>query len=1179
MATFTHEQLAAIQARGKTIVSASAGSGKKTVMIEKIIRLIKSGVDVSEILAVTYTNKAAAQMKEKLKKELIKSINTGEGGLKERARLKKQLSEVSGADISTIHSFCSNLIRAHFFTAGVDSGFSVIMEDDAEGKALKNKALDLLFEEAYESEEPDFSLLLSVFFRNKKDNELRKLLDGLYTKLRNRADYISFIEKRKTAYTPENFEKISERLFAFAQEKSRYYLSKLAEEKEYFLSCDGEQTQKNGKPRASLALCESIEKFLTEVIYAKDYFSASLIDRPVFPSKERARAEDSLERRKRVERLAFLKSRVEGIYKEDLRIREKNEELDAFLRSGEIAVALGKYLLLLDEKYGELKRAKGVLDCADLEHYTLKLLAEPHIREEVRAKYHYVFIDEYQDVNPVQEQILSAVSGEEVFMVGDVKQSIYGFRGSKSKFFMEKQEVFQKDERSNALFLSNNFRSSDAVLQAVNEQFSLAMTPKNDSVDYAHGSVMQRGGLYAPDSGRVRLYFSALEEETEEAPPVRTVYSVKANAGKKQKKASASARLIKRIIDGERRSKFFDAERGEYRLVEYSDIAILSRKKKGRISEVVDALTAEGVPVSAAASVNICQYPEIKTLIDILSLIDNQEQDIPLCSALLAIGEITADELAEIRLFGENKSVPFRRLAEKYRDENTDFIAYKLKKFYAYFQNLKRYATVSDVGSVLAKIIAETKLEASLLAKENGAGCLKRMHRFLEEATGNEPLSVREFLERLKDLDYSVEYCENGGENAVRVLTMHASKGLEYPIVIVDNLSENFRGGDRLSVFIEDTFGLAPKAYNVENATYADTLLRRLCEIEKERAELADELNLYYVALTRAKYGLHVIFEKPLPLPDVRYAKSFADFTDFSVWEKYRVEEKIPELPYQERTIAVQPEEEKTRKFERALDWQYRYAGYENLPVKRTATDLLETGVAFARRGAGENATLNGVELDFGGVASSTAEEIEREEQTSSYSQKESKEEKIKTGVAYHAFLEEFDFSCLLDGAGTRISDVLLAERVGKAYEKFIKSKRLTDDENALLKQDKLVEILSNSVFSTLNGATLLREQQFIANLSVQEVLSLVDGVEKGEEGSDEFILFQGAIDLLAVQKDGARVIDYKYSSQSAEYLKEHYALQLALYRKVVAKILKLPQEKVRATIVNIRRGFEVELF
>ena len=1180
MANFTAEQLAAIEARGKTIVSASAGSGKTTVMIEKIVRLIKSGVSVSEILAVTYTNKAAAQMKEKLKKELIKSINGGEISAKERARLKKQLSEVSGADISTIHSFCSNLIRSHFFTAGVDSGFSVIMEDDAEGKALKNKALDILFDEAYESAEPAFMLLLSVFFRNKKDNELRAVLDDLYGKLRNRADYAEFLERGKSAYTAENFEKIAAALLAQLQEKCRYYLSMLEPEKAYFISAEQGEGGKAGKPRASVSLCGEIERFLNEVIAAKDYFSACAIARPVFPTKERARAEDTAERRQRVERLAALKARVEGIYKEDMNAKTKEAELEAYLRSGEIAVALSEYLLRLDEKYGELKRAKGLLDCADLEHYALKLLAIPSIAAEVREKYKYVFIDEYQDVNPVQERILSAVSGEEVFMVGDVKQSIYGFRGSKSQYFMEKQAAFERDEQANSLFLTRNFRSSDAVLEAVNEQFSLAMTKNNASIDYEHGSRMERGGLYDPQSGRVRLHFA--EEEKKERATERGVYSVKANTGKKQRKASASAKLIKSIIDGERRSKFFDAERGEYRLVEYSDIAILSRKKKGRISEVVDALAAEGIPVTAAASVNICQYPEIKTLLDILSLIDNEEQDIPLCSALLSIGEITADELAEIRLFGEKSKEPFRSLAKRYATEKKDFIAHKLKKFYAYFHGLKALAAASDAGSVLAKIIADSKMEAGLLAKENGAWGLKRIHRFLEEATTPEPLCVHEFLDRLRDLEYSVEYSENGGENSVRVLTMHASKGLEYPIVIVDNLSENFRGGDRAQVFIEETYGLAPRAYDRENMTYSTTLLRRLCENGKERSELADELNLYYVALTRAKYGLHMIFQKPTPLPDVRYAKSFADFTEFSVWQKYLYTEQIPELPYQERFAMAQPDEEKTREIERALDWSYEFGGYENLPVKRTATELVESGVEFARRGAGEIAKTAADE--FGedpfesGAEAVTAKEINSEAA-------EGREEKIRTGIAYHAFLEEFDFSSLTEGAGTRINREKLVQTASEAYEKFVRSKRLSEEDNSLLSVEKIVDILSNGVFYSLKNAKLFREQQFIASLSANEVLSLTSefggeltDLDISAQGDGEFILFQGAIDLLAVDENGARIVDYKYSARDGEYLKKHYALQLALYRRVAAKILKLPLEKVRATIVNIRLGFEVEL-
>ena len=207
MANFTQEQMRAIEAQGRTIVSASAGSGKTTVMIEKIIRLIKDGAGVGEILAVTFTKKAAAQMKEKLCKELIEEINRDSTDSARRERMKKQLSEVPGADISTIHSFCAKLLRSHFYLAGVDSAFRVIGGDDAEGTALKNAALDELLEEGYEHKEENFAYLLSLYWRKKSDRALREIFLKTYEPLRNRADYRDYLIN-STGYTEETFENV-----------------------------------------------------------------------------------------------------------------------------------------------------------------------------------------------------------------------------------------------------------------------------------------------------------------------------------------------------------------------------------------------------------------------------------------------------------------------------------------------------------------------------------------------------------------------------------------------------------------------------------------------------------------------------------------------------------------------------------------------------------------------------------------------------------------------------------------------------------------------------------------------------------------------------------------------------------------------------------------------------------
>lgn len=1140
MSGFTEEQRAAIDAEGLTIVSASAGSGKTTVMIEKIVRLIMAGVDVKEILAVTFTKKAAAQMKEKLRKELVKAINSPATEPERRAALKKQLSEVSEADISTIHSFCSKLIRAHFFAAGVDSDFSVIAEDDADGTELKNKALDELFEEAYEVNEPRFMRLLSVYWRKKSDNRLRGVISDTYSALRMRADYREFL-KASVPFTEGKFDRICDALFEKLKEKCVYYSARAEAELHYFNETGREKSAANAK---------EILSALASLLSAPDYFSACSIACPPFSPKERLKKGDAEEVARHIAALADAKDKVKGIFSENAETLSRKEELAAYLSSGEIAECLTEYVLRFDEKLSSLKRERALLDYNDLEHIALELLSVPEVAEELRKKYRYVFVDEYQDVNPVQERILSAVGGENVFLVGDIKQSIYGFRGSKSIFFAEKQKKFEGTAGAHSLFLTRNFRSSDAVLDAVNAQFVLAMTKETSDVDYAGGSYMEKGGRYETNSGRVHIHLLEKEKE-KKGEDRRGIYSVEESWLKEKAAASAYAKQVRHIIESERNAKYYDADEGVFKRVEYSDIAILSRKKGGRITEVVAALSDEGIPVTASAAVNICDYPEVKTLIDILSLIDNAEQDIPLCSALLsAMGDMTAEELANIRL-AYPKGDFFRDCCRCYAAEKEDFIAHKLNKFYAYFEKLRSLSAVADAGELLIKVLSDTLMEARLLSRDNGTGCLKRIHRFIAETLDPEPLTVHEFLDRLRALGYRIEYSENGGENAVRVLTMHASKGLEYPIVILDDLSAPFHGADRDEVLFDETFGLAPRYYRTENMTVGSTLLRRLCEKKGQEDSVKDELNLFYVALTRAKYGLHMLFTGRPALPDVKYARSFADFVEFSVWEKYLAEEKPFELPYQERTALVtMPDEDLTEGIVKAFSWKYPYRGGENLSVKSSATKLLAEKSEKPREYVREY---------FSVPVLFEEEEGENEEGMS--------EDKRLAGTAYHAFLEHFDFS-LLSGGEADFSEIAAAEKSRMESEKL-----LSPELSALLEEKQLARILCNPIFSELCDMRLYREQKFLVSLPAREIVP-----EKTEDCGDEEVLFQGAIDLLAVSASEVRIVDYKHSAGDKEYLRSHYAPQLALYKKATAKCLRVEESLIRCTIVNILRGFEVEM-
>ncbi len=1142
---FTNEQLRAIEAEGKVIVSASAGSGKTTVMIEKIIRLITSGVGVEEILAVTFTKKAAAQMKEKLCKALIEEINKPETPPEKRTMLKKQLAGVPSADISTIHSYCSKLIRSHFFAAGVDSNFRVIGGEDADGRALKNAALDELLEEGYEEQDEDFSHLLSVYWRNKKDNTLRKIFDKTYTSLRDRADYRAYLENCQRGYTEESFEKICADLLKIFHEKCRYYYELVEDENAYFMDIGADK---------QLALCKELMELLTAYAYSTDYFATLQIPKPSF-TVQRTSKKDSEEKLLHVKRLLFLKERIVKLSADEVgKVEMKEKELEKFLSSGRTAAAVARYLFHFDEKYEALKTERGVLDYNDLEHKALALLQDEEIAKETQGKYRYVFVDEYQDVNPVQESIISLLSSKNLFLVGDVKQSIYGFRGSKSKFFVEKQREFAEGE-GKSLFMKYNFRSADKVLDAVNAQFSLAMTSKVCEVDYARDSVMEKGGRYATNSGKVCVHF--LEKEEKSLPQDRGIYSVKANATNGGEEENASAKLMAKIIREELNGILDDPTTKGTRPVRYSDIAILTRKKSGEIERQVAALTELGLPVTTASTVNVCEFSEVKALMDILSLLDNAEQDIPLCSALLSgMGKLTADELTDIRLAYKETS-NFRTACKRYAREKTDALAEKLKEFYRYFQELRVQSCVLSAGEVLSKILADTQMEAGLLSRKSGGGCLKRIRRFIEEAGAFEGNDVHDFLEHLRNLDYKIEYSENGGEDSIKVLTMHSSKGLEFPIVLLANLNQPFRGGDPLDVYVEEKYGLAPRAFDEKKMLCAGTVLRRLYEVKEAISSRSDELNLYYVALTRAEQHLHLLFSERLPISDVRYAKSFAEFTNFDIWQEYVVEDFLFHVEKQERQALLgKADERAVNAIMGAFSWQYSHTGYENLPVKSSPTQLMADGKYIPTQHFKEY-----------GKESEELTEIEEKELDRARA--------VQEGTAYHAFLEYFDFSLLLDERGNRVDRATLEGLVEEALARLIESEVNLD----LLDKDKLVEILSNPVFYGLQGMRLYKEQQFLVSLPVRETYAKKEGVppELAQKQEGEEMIFQGAIDLLAVG-DEVKIIDYKYSVRGAEELKVHYKPQLDLYKLAVARVLKISKESIRCSIVNIRRGFQVDM-
>ena len=793
-----------------------------------------------------------------------------------------------------------------------------------------------------------------------------------------------------------------------------------------------------------------------------------------------ALTEKGIEKIKQISKRTYVRNfdRTLGLSRTEISRLDK-EEAEKFFASGKVASALADVVEKFDEAYTKLKKRAGLLDFSDLERYCLALLRIDEVREEVRAKYDYLFVDEYQDVNPVQEQILSLIAGENVFMVGDVKQSIYGFRGCSAAFFADKYTKLL--ESGKALRLNGNFRSAPAVIGAVNTVFSESMTEESCKVNYRKDAKMIASGAYPENSGRVS--FHLLPEKEEEEKEERDVYSVIANLGVGKRKQSAEGARIAAIIAEELTKTRFDPRSGEYVPVDFKDIAVLTRNKTMKAERIVDELIACGIPVTSSAEYNICDYPEVKTMLDILRYIDNAEQDIPLAAALKsAAGGFSDSELASIRLF--SPSATFCRACKEYAEKNNDKISEKLNAFYAFFEKLRLLSSVRSAAEIMAEILSETEMQIGLFSSPCGKEAYDRVMRLIAES---KDLGVSDFLEKLKNGGYKVGFSESGGENAVKVMTMHASKGLEFPVVILAGMNDRFSGEDmKGSVLFDGEWGYALCAYDTENYLSKETLLRRFVKTELQKKRAEDEMRLLYVAMTRAEFSLHMVFsaEGNFDPENPADASCFADFIPIDKVSEFFEELKESNLTaFTEHELVLSETDELTKEeILRVYRRPYPFEESLSVPVKTSASALLkERGETF-------------------------------------YPEKQLFEEELpaadkETGIAYHAFLEE----CMFDAP----SD----EDAKRALSRL--SQR--DPECALLiNEEKAKKILSMPVFEKIRGAELFKEREFLS-VSNANLLKIVynEAVRRRNEElrlNGVIITGRAEIDFAAAAERGARI-------------------------------------------------------
>ena len=1107
---------------GNVLVSASAGSGKTFVMIERAIRLICDGkAKVSEILAATFTEAAASEMRERLKKAIEEKIAAGERSLAE------QLPDVYTADVCTLHAFCGRLIRTYFFAAGVSPDFKIIDSDEA--NALKAEAMDGAFREFYAKKEPWFTQLTARYKRKRTDDALKELVERTFDYCETETSPEELMEKTAAAYSPEGYAEITKEYGA--------YLVKAIKP----IKADARRAADGFKETGLKAGEEFAEKIYADAcaiesggLYAVKSFEGY---KPPYSFPRNLSARDA-------ENKTLAVGARDSLGKIIKRFGDNlaDERTDAERAQSLKEHARGFFALVkrFGEIYAEKKRDENALDFSDLEHFALKALDDERVRDAVRNKYKYVFVDEYQDVNGVQEEIISRVSRGNAFMVGDVKQSIYGFRGCRPEIFSGKlRDMRARGEKT--VLLNHNFRSSNAVINTVNEIFSYSMTEEYFGENYKETSALVSGGGYA-DGGEGRAELHLFKKETERrAAESPRIYDILAEIEKEKAESGTDiSALIANLIRGELGKKYYDPKAKEFKRVTCSDIVILTRNRDGAyVEKVVSGLVKRGIPVASEVRQNVCDYPEVATLLYALKLVECFIDDVALVSVLKSkIGGFTEEDLAAVALFytenGGNARGGFYRAFEYYIENAGNPLGERLARFKEYFGRVRFTSDYEGAGGTLQRLIKDAYYEEFLLSEPDGELKAKRVRRFtsLTESDGK-PLTVSEFLRRAERGGDAFAVSECGGEDNVRIMTIHASKGLEFPVVIVCGLERKTNSREEYGDILADReLGFATRYYDDVARTFYETPFRGLIKEKMRENRMKEEMRLFYVATTRAAYSLHLTFEGK---DDGRRAvfsgaDKFLDYVPDSlpvtVWEKGDFG--AAEITREPRKILVGKTDEKlVARMKSNFSYAYPYAADCVLPLKTTVTQV--------------NAESESAADLFKSPLPSVAKTIAADETTDA-----------ERGNIAHKIMQHFDFS--------------RADEFDAQIESMTARGAITREELSLVSVERIKKAATSAVFEEIKNCRLYREKSFIT----QARADFLYGVDSGEN-----VVLQGVIDLLAVGEE-ITVIDYKYSRLSAAALKKRYATQLNLYAATAEKLLG--KKTAKKILVNLFSGDVAEI-
>ena len=864
--TWTKEQQQVIDLRNRNIlVSAAAGSGKTAVLVERIKELVldkKHPVDIDHLLVVTFTNAAAAQMKERVAKALEKALQENPSDV----RLQQQAALVQNAQITTIDSFCLYVLRNHFHEIGLEPNFRI--GDEGELKLLREDVMTGLFEQCYEEKHPGFLHLISCYGTSRSDAPVRDMIFKLYSYAQSYPWPKQWLREALSCYEIKTEQELEQAPFIemtveYGKQMVKGYLEQAEHYLELCQDADGpymyeDACEQDAELMEELLSCDTYQAFYEELGKCKFATLGRAKDYIGSPEKQE---QVKTERKKLKDGIGKLKSDCFA-----LTFQEILEQLTLVQPSAE---ALAEVTERFIDAFAERKQDKNLVDFSDLEHFALEILVEEETgkptetAKEFQNAYEEIMIDEYQDSNYVQETILRAISREVVgqnnlFMVGDVKQSIYRFRLARPELFMEKFDTYETtDAPCQRIDLHKNFRSRDSVLTFTNDIFYQIMKRNLGGVDYTDEAALYCGADYPAGEKEDAFDSEILLTTTQELEE-----GTKQQISKQELEAKLIADRIRKMVGTE---EVVDEETGEFRKVRYGDIVILLRSLSEWADLFAEVLNANGIPAHTVSRTGYFSTLEIRTVLNYLRILDNPRQDIPLAAVLKSpMAGLSDEQLARLRLLAEDK--PYHQcvkmfleaeeeLTEKESTADEDMRA-KLKRFSETYKKLRRQTMDIPMHELLQKVLKETGYARYASALPAGRQRLANLHMLSEKAIAYEKTSYRglyhfiRYIDELQKYDVDFGEAELVGENedAVNIMSIHKSKGLEFSVCFVSGMGKSFNKQDsRSKMILHPNLGVGLDIIEEDRRIKVPAFFKKVIARQTELESLGEELRVLYL--------------------------------------------------------------------------------------------------------------------------------------------------------------------------------------------------------------------------------------------------------------------------------------------------------------------------------------------